>query len=53
MSENKDEDAKTVECNIHQLIGYFQAEENISVRNNALRMLDEIEIIFKKYLYYV
>jgi len=43
-----EKDVKTVECNISQLSGYFQAEEDIKIRNNALRMLDELEIILKK-----
>jgi len=40
--------AKIVEININQLRGYFQGQPDISIKDNALRMLDEIEIILKK-----
>ncbi len=44
------EPLKTVERNINQLRGYFIGESNKRVSGNALRMLDEIEIILKKVL---
>lgn len=39
-----------VERNIGQLRGYFKGQEDISIKENALRMLDEIELIVKRKL---
>lgn len=44
---------KIVEKNIDQLRGYFQGQEDPSIRDSALRMLDEIELIVKKELEYL
>lgn len=43
-----EEEINIIERNVNQLRGYFQAQEDILIKNNALRMLDEIEIILKK-----
>ncbi len=50
MSEMR-EDIKTVERNINQLRGYFQSTDIIDIiKVNALRMLDELEIIIKRHI---
>ncbi|KKK57554.1 hypothetical protein LCGC14_3053290 [marine sediment metagenome] len=42
------EELKELEMIIWELRGYFQAQKDKLIKDNAMRMLDKLEIILKK-----